>query len=61
MDGDIETSTVKTTLLAATPFSADKTRWGQVKVENTYGSMESTNQKLDIDDTVVWFQYKVFF
>ncbi|MDV7106356.1 hypothetical protein R3X26_18385 [Vibrio sp. TH_r3] len=42
-------------LLAATPFSADKTRWGQVKVENTYGSMESTNQKLDIDDTVVWF------
>ncbi|UGA53603.1 hypothetical protein [Vibrio sp. VB16] len=61
MNGDIETSTVKTTLLAATPFSADKTRWGQFKVENTYGSMKSANQSIDIDDTVAWFQYKVFF
>lgn len=61
MGGDIETSTVKTTLLAATPLSEDKTRWGQFKVENTYGSMKSTNQNIDIDDTVAWVQYKVFF
>ncbi|KOE87424.1 hypothetical protein ACS86_03285 [Vibrio alginolyticus] len=61
LDGDIETSTVKSTFLAATPLSADKTRWGQFKIENTFGSMESTTTKVDIDETVAWFQYKVFF
>jgi hypothetical protein len=61
LDGDIESSTVKTTLLAATPLSEDKTRWGQFKIENTSGSMKSTNRSLDVDETVAWFQYKVFF
>lgn len=61
LDGDIETSTVKTTLMAATPLSADKTRWGQFKIENTSGTMESARHKIEINDTVGWFLYKVFF
>lgn len=61
LDGDITTSLVKSTLMIATPFSADKTRWGQLKVDNTYGSMESKNKTMDIDDTVVWANYKFYF
>ncbi|GIU06018.1 hypothetical protein TUM4261_08780 [Shewanella sp. c952] len=60
LSGDIETSTVKTTLMAATPLSADKTRWGQIKIENTYGNMESASTSFDIDETRVWFNYKVY-
>lgn len=61
LSGDIESSTVKTTLMAATPLSADQTRWGQVKLENTYGEMTSDSRQLDIDETKVWFNYKVYF
>ncbi|WP_261896587.1 hypothetical protein [Vibrio cyclitrophicus] len=60
LSGDIESTTVKTTLMAATPLSADKTRWGQVKFENTYGSMKSDTVSRDIDETKVWFNYKVY-
>ncbi|WP_211237636.1 hypothetical protein [Shewanella colwelliana] len=61
LSGDIESSTVKTTLMAATPLSADKTRWGQIKFENTQGSMQSDSLNVDIDETRVWFNYKVYF
>ncbi|WP_153448345.1 hypothetical protein [Vibrio algicola] len=60
LSGDIKSSTVKTTLMAATPLSADKTRWGQIKFENTYGNMKSDNNTVDIDETRVWFNYKVY-
>lgn len=60
LGGEIDTTTVKTTLMAATPLSADKTRWGQVKFENTSGSMESSSQSVDINENRVWFNYKVF-
>lgn len=60
LHGDIESSSVKTTLMAATPLSADKTRWGQIKFENTYGSTESDSVKKDVDETRVWFNYKVY-
>lgn len=61
MDGDIETSTLKTSLTVGTPLSSDGKRWGQFKIENTYGSMKSSNTKIDIDDTVAWAFYKVYF
>ncbi|UPQ89426.1 hypothetical protein [Vibrio sinaloensis] len=61
MDGSIETSTLKTSLTVGTPLSADGKRWGQFKLENTYGSMESSKAKIDIDDTVAWAFYKVYF
>ncbi|MEZ9297452.1 hypothetical protein AB4277_03375 [Vibrio splendidus] len=61
LDGDIETSLLKSTVMIATPFSNDKTRWGQLRVDNTSGSMQSNNQSIDIDDTVVWANYKFYF
>ncbi|MBY6196388.1 hypothetical protein [Vibrio hangzhouensis] len=61
MDGSIETSTLKTSLTVGTPLSADGKRWGQFKIENTYGSMKSSKAKVDIDDTVAWAFYKVYF
>lgn len=61
MDGSIETSTLKTSLTVGTPLSADGKRWGQFKLENTYGSMESSKVNIDIDDTVAWAFYKVYF
>lgn len=60
LSGDIDTTTVKTTLMASTPLSADKTRWAQVKFENTSGSMESSSRNVDINENKVWFNYKVF-
>ncbi|MGY5453354.1 hypothetical protein ACVFI8_20770 [Agarivorans sp. MS3-6] len=61
MGGSINTSVLKTTLLASTPLSQDKTRWGQIKIENTYGTSESNHYSLKTDDTVVWALYKAFF
>ncbi len=60
LNGDIESNTVKTTVMAATPLSADKTRWGQVKFENTSGDMESNSKKLKINENQIWFNYKVY-
>ncbi|PMH43117.1 hypothetical protein BCU68_03765 [Vibrio sp. 10N.286.49.B3] len=62
LHGDVEMSTVKTTFLAATPMSEDKTRWGQFKLESSSTSMTQDNQSIDLPtETVAWFQYKVFF
>lgn len=61
LNGDIETSLLKSTLMIATPFSKDKTRWGQLRIDNTSGSMKANQQSLDIDDTVVWANYKFYF
>ncbi|BAC97198.1 hypothetical protein [Vibrio vulnificus YJ016] len=61
MDGSIETSTLKTSLTLGTPLSADGKRWGQFKLENTYGQMESSQKTIHIDDTVAWAFYKVYF
>ncbi len=61
LDGDIETSILKSTLMLATPFSADKTRWGQFKLENTSGYMKTANQKVEMNDTVAWAIYKFYF
>jgi hypothetical protein len=59
--GDIETSTLKTSLRVGTPMNAAKTHWGEFRVENTYGTIESASMTQDIDDTVAWFMYKSFF
>ncbi|OIQ26494.1 hypothetical protein [uncultured Vibrio sp.] len=61
LNGAIETSMLKSTLMIATPFSQDKTRWGQLRVDNTTGYMQSQTQSIDIDDTVVWANYKFYF
>lgn len=61
LDGDIETSLLKSTLMIATPFSADRTRWGQLRVDNTSGYMKNDVQSIDIEDTVVWANYKFYF
>ncbi|WP_019616197.1 hypothetical protein [Psychromonas ossibalaenae] len=62
LGGDLEVSTVKTTLMVSTPFSADGKRWGQVKFDTTTGSIESSSKKTEMDsETSVWFNYKVFF
>ncbi|WP_248642471.1 hypothetical protein [Vibrio crassostreae] len=61
LNGDIETSMLKSTLMIATPFSNDKTRWGQLRVDNTTGYMQSQTRSIDIDDTVVWANYKFYF
>jgi hypothetical protein len=59
--GDIETSTLKTSLRVGTPMNAAKTHWGELRLENTYGTFESVSMTQDIDDTVAWFMYKSFF
>jgi hypothetical protein len=61
LNGDIETSILKSTVMIATPFSQDKTRWGQLKVENTSGQLASKSQTIDLDDTVAWANYKFYF
>ncbi|WP_017220823.1 hypothetical protein [Moritella dasanensis] len=62
LGGDLELSTVKTTLMVSTPLSADGKRWGQVKFENTTGTIESDSRKTEMaGGTSVWFNYKVFF
>ncbi|GIU50881.1 MULTISPECIES: hypothetical protein [Shewanella] len=61
MTGSIETSVLKTTLEVATPLSQDKTRWGQIKIENTLASTSSTHFDYSADETVVWALYKAYF
>ncbi|EOT1824012.1 hypothetical protein ACNHUJ_000540 [Vibrio vulnificus] len=61
LNGDIETSLLKSTVMIATPFSQDNTRWGQLRIDNTSGSMTSKTQSIDINDTVVWANYKFYF
>ncbi|GEA59185.1 hypothetical protein [Vibrio comitans] len=61
LNGDIETSLLKSTLMIATPFSDDKTRWGQLRLDNTSGSMKSGSNSIEFDDTVVWANYKFYF
>ncbi|MDR9825326.1 hypothetical protein RCJ22_06895 [Vibrio sp. FNV 38] len=62
LNGDIEINTVKATLMAATPMSADGKRWGQIKFENTSGDIKSPIGKMKMDsETLAWFNYKVFF
>jgi hypothetical protein len=61
LNGEIETSLLKSTVMIATPFSKDKTRWGQLRVDNTSGYMRSASQSIDISDTVVWANYKFYF
>jgi len=63
LDGDVEIESVKTTFMAATPLSADGKRWGQIKLENTSGTLTDASglkHKMD-SDTVAWFNYKVYF
>ncbi|CAK1923994.1 hypothetical protein [Vibrio crassostreae] len=62
LDGDLSIETVKTTLMAATPVSADGKRWGQIKIESTSGNTTMDGVKTTMDtDTVAWFNYKVYF
>ncbi|WP_163132737.1 hypothetical protein [Agarivorans sp. Alg241-V36] len=61
MDGDIETSILKTSVTLGTPLSNDSKRWGQFKIENSSGTMKASRQTIDISDTTAWVFYKVFF
>ncbi|WP_432454665.1 MULTISPECIES: hypothetical protein [unclassified Agarivorans] len=61
MDGDITTSSLKTSITLGTPLSSDGKRWGQFKIEHSSGNMKSSNQKIEINDTVAWAFYKVYF
>ncbi|MCL9773762.1 hypothetical protein [Vibrio methylphosphonaticus] len=61
MDGDVNTSLLKTSLTIGTPVSSDGKRWGQFKIEHTHGSMKSSLHTIDINDTSAWVFYKVFF
>lgn len=61
VDGDIETSTLKSSVRIGTPMNAAMNHWGEFRLENTYGSVKSAALKQDIDDTVAWFMYKSFF
>lgn len=61
LGGEIEASTLKTTIKLATPFSADKQRWGELKLENTDTKMLSNNQSIKSNDTMVWASYKFYF
>lgn len=61
MDGDIESSVLASTVMIATPFSADKKRWGQIHVKNTQVSMQSAAQTIESNDTAVWAMYKFYF
>lgn len=61
IDGDLESSTLKTTLRLATPLSQDKSRWGELRVENTYGDVKSAVKTQHVDDTAAWFLYRAYF
>lgn len=61
LGGDIETSMLKTSVKMGTPFSQDKTRWGEIRLENTDMKMESASKKIKNNDTVVWANYKFYF
>lgn len=61
LSGDIDITSVKTTLMAATPLSQDKTKWGQFKIENTYNKVKGNGFDESTDETVAWFLYKAYF
>lgn len=61
LGGDIETTTTKITLFAATPMSADGKHWGQLKFESSDISMKSNTKNEGGTDNVVSIAYKVFF
>lgn len=61
LSGDINASILKTTIKLATPFSADKQRWGEIKLENTNSRMQANSHSLESNDTVVWANYKFYF
>lgn len=61
LGGDVELTSVKTTLMGATPISQDHTKWLQAKIENTYTNVDSGSHKNNTDETAVWFLYKAFF
>ncbi|MDR9825640.1 hypothetical protein RCJ22_08500, partial [Vibrio sp. FNV 38] len=51
VDGDIETETLKTSYRIGTPLNTSQTQWGEFRIDNTSGSVKSTNRTDDIDDT----------
>jgi hypothetical protein len=61
LDGSIDTSIVKTSLILGTPISSDGKKWAQFKIENSNGHMTSSSQKIDINDTVTWAFFKAYF
>ena len=65
MGGDVETSVAKVTLFASTPLSADRTRWGQLKLETTdttsKNSLGITDDRYSGTDTKVTIGYKAYF
>lgn len=61
LGGDIDASILKTTIMMATPISADKKSWGQIRIDNTNMNMVSNSQTVETNDTVVWANYKFYF
>ncbi|MEZ8965325.1 hypothetical protein AB6E53_01430 [Vibrio breoganii] len=61
LGGDVDMSILTTNLLMSTPFNADRTRWGQIKIVNTDTSIKGNHQNFKNNDTVVWANYKFYF
>ncbi|WP_255526919.1 hypothetical protein [Photobacterium sp. BZF1] len=61
LSGDVDASVLKSTFMIATPFSKDKTRWGNIRVENTDAKLSTNSKTINSNDTVVWASYKFYF
>ncbi|GLS92558.1 hypothetical protein GCM10007916_36300 [Psychromonas marina] len=62
LNGDLEMTSLKSTLMVSTPLSSDGKTWGQVKFDRTSTNFEHKNNSLDLaTEKSVWFNYKVFF
>ncbi|WP_391090843.1 hypothetical protein [Vibrio sp. NH-UV-68] len=61
VDGDVETSALKTTIRLGTPLNDKKTHWGELRLENNVNTLETASKTIDTDDTVAWFNFKAYF
>ncbi|WP_112480210.1 hypothetical protein [Vibrio variabilis] len=61
LSGDVDMSVLNTNFLMSTPFSKDRTRWGQIKVTNTNTTIKNSFVDKSINETVVWANYKFYF
>ena len=61
LGGDIDASIIKSTVMMATPLTANKKSWGQIRMDNINRNMTSQAQSIETNDTVVWANYKFYF
>lgn len=61
LSGDVDVSVLNTNFVMSTPFSQDRTRWGQIKITNTNTKLRNSTINESFNDTVVWANYKFYF